>query len=226
MFLSGLSIKWKLLIPVVFIFLMTVAQIYLIAHMNQAQKADAVRVNLAGRQRMLSQKMTKEVFNYIVTKDAKMIDARTEDMQTLEKSLNALISGGVMELSGQTVSIEPTENEEILSALKEAEQYWGNTKHVFDEGLYQSGQISISEINDVSVGLLQRFDKITGMYERASNAMVKRNMTVIYACLTLFLVIAAAAWYYVQRNFVKPILSLRDTANKIAAGDLRGIFHA
>ncbi|MFZ5643550.1 MAG: type IV pili methyl-accepting chemotaxis transducer N-terminal domain-containing protein [Bacillota bacterium] len=220
MLLSGLSIRWKLLIPVIFIFSMTVAQIFLIINMSQAQKADAIRVNLAGRQRMLSQKITKETLNYTFKKDPKILEAKDNTMEILDKSLKALINGGVIELSGKTVLIQPTENKEILSALKEAEQYLGETKHVFDEALHQTDEITVSNVNDVSNGLLQRFDKITGMYERASDAMVRRNMTLIYICLFFCLMVAAAAWYYVNRSFIKPILSLRDTANKIAAGNL------
>lgn len=218
--LSGLSIKWKLLIPVIVILFMTIAQVYLIVNMNQSQQADAARVNLAGRQRMLSQKMTKETLSYIITKDPKMAEAQAADMEILEKSLQTLISGGAIELSGRTVLIKPTENEEILSALKEARQYWEKTKNIFVGAVAQPDQVAINEVNESSIWFLQRFDKITGMYERASNDVVKRSMIFIYTCLSFYLLVAAAAWYYVQRNFIKPILSLRDTAGKIAAGDL------
>ncbi|TYO96029.1 type IV pili methyl-accepting chemotaxis transducer N-terminal domain-containing protein [Desulfallas thermosapovorans] len=218
--LSGLSIKWKLLIPVIFILLMTVVQIFLITNMIKAQQADAARVNLAGRQRAISQKMTKETLNYIIQQDGLIAEKQAAEMETLEKSLKTLINGGTIELSGRTVLIEPTQNEAILSALNEAEQYWEMNKHIFTEALIQPTPAAVTEINNASSGLLERFDKIAGMYETASNEMVRRNMIFIYTGLSFFLLIAAAAWYYVQRNFVRPLLFLRDTANKIAAGDL------
>jgi nitrate/nitrite-specific signal transduction histidine kinase len=221
--ISGLSIKWKLLVPVIIITLVTLTQIYLVQNMNRMQQEDAARVNVAGRQRMLSQKMTKETLNYIYTKDPAHVKAQAETIAAFEKSLQALLKGGQLELSGRMSVLTPTEQKEIVAALKEAEQYWQKVRPFFlgaTQPQSSSQQINVAELNGYSMELLKRFDSITGMYETCSTATAKRNMTLMYIGLALLFLAAVAAWFYVQKNFIRPILALRDGAMRIASGDL------
>ncbi|MGB9903932.1 MAG: type IV pili methyl-accepting chemotaxis transducer N-terminal domain-containing protein, partial [Desulfotomaculales bacterium] len=94
-----MSIRWKFVLPIVLIIFITAGQLYLVQSMNRAQQEDAVRVNLAGRQRMLSQKMTKETFDYLLTKDFQLASAQKETIDTFEQSLQALINGGRVAVS-------------------------------------------------------------------------------------------------------------------------------
>lgn len=221
--LSGMSIRWKLLIPVTIILVITVAQIFLVINMNRLQQEDAVRVNVAGRQRMLSQKMTKETLNFMVGKDPAHAQAQAKTIETFEKSLQALISGGQLEISGRTAEVKPTQNAEINARLKEAAQYWERVKPVYTGAvghLAESHQVNVSELNEISKQLLERFDAVTGMYETASAATIKSSMTLIYIGLGIYLAAAVLAWLYVQKSIIRPILTLRDAAGRIAAGNL------
>lgn len=220
-----MNIKWKLLLPVLFILALTGAQIYLIVNMNSTRQADTERVNLAGRQRMLSQKMAKETLAYLMTGD----QAHTRDLaataELFDKSLQALISGGRMELSGRQVNIRPTRQAEITAALREAEQYWNKYRPLFQEaaGQIPGGNQGIGrQVNEASLDLLKRFDAITGMYEKSSADAASSSMTLIYAGLVFYLLLALLAWYFARAGFIKPILRLCDEADRIAAGDLSG----
>lgn len=220
---SGLSIKWKLLIPVMIIFIITVAEIYLVMNMNRLQQEDTVSVNVAGRQRMLSQKMTKDTLNYMATKDEAFAKAQAETIAAFEKALEALLQGGQLDISGRTVYVKPTGNAQIIEALGDAGKYWQNVKPAYSSAvqhLASSHKVSVSELNGSSQELLLRFDAITGMYETASAAKIKRNMTLIYTGLGIYLLAALAAWFYVRKSFIRPVLALRDAARRIAAGDL------
>lgn len=221
--LTGLSIKRKLLIPVILIFLITTAQIYLVINMNRAQQEDTSRVNVAGRQRMLSQKMTKETFHFLNTRDTAHAKAQGDTIAVFEKSLKALLIGGELDLSGRSLLIKPTANKEILAALNEAEQYWQKSKPVYLQAVQQSPgsqTVEANQINEISLQLLKHFDNITGMYEIASMATVKRNMAFIYAGLGFLMLTAFTAWYYINKAFVQPILGLSHSASRIASGDL------
>ncbi|MFZ5652678.1 MAG: type IV pili methyl-accepting chemotaxis transducer N-terminal domain-containing protein [Bacillota bacterium] len=221
--LSGLSIRWKLLIPVIIIFMITVAEIYLVVNLNRLQQEDTVRVNVAGRQRMLSQKMTKDTLNYMATKDEAYARAQAETIASFEKSLDALLQGGQLEISGRTVNVKPTDNRQILAALGDSRQYWQKARPDYSAAVQHvasSHKIGVSDLNVTSQELLKRFDAITGMYETASAATIKRNMTLIYAGLGIYLLAALAAWFYVQKSFISPVLALRDAARRIATGDL------
>ncbi|MCL6638861.1 MAG: type IV pili methyl-accepting chemotaxis transducer N-terminal domain-containing protein [Firmicutes bacterium] len=222
--LSGVSIKWKLLIPVVIILLVTLAQLYLVVNMNRVQQEDTARVNLAGRTRMLSQKMTKETLNFIITRDPAQAQSQSATIATLENSLQALVNGGQVDLGGQRASVKPAGQAEILAALRDAGQYWQQVKPVYTAAVLQpdeAGPDRVAEINAISLQLLQRFDAVTGMFEKASAGTVRRNMLFLYAGLFFYLLVALAAWFYVQTSFIRPVLALRDAADRIAAGDLR-----
>ncbi|MFZ5646251.1 MAG: type IV pili methyl-accepting chemotaxis transducer N-terminal domain-containing protein [Bacillota bacterium] len=221
--LSGMSIRWKLLIPVILISVITVFEIYLVVNMNRLQQEDTVSVNVAGRQRMLSQKMTKETLNYMATKDQSYAKAQADTIAAFEKSLEALLQGGQLDISGRTVNVKPTDNEQVLAALNDARQYWQKVKPEYlsaVQHLADSHKLEVSDLNNSSMELLKRFDAITGMYETASAATVKRNMTLIYTGLVIYLLAALGAWFYVQRTFIRPVLALRDAARRIATGDL------
>ncbi len=220
---SGLSIRWKLLAPVIILLAITVAQIYLVINMNRLQQEDAVRVNVAGRQRMLSQKMTKETVIYLAGRDAAHIQAQAKTIETFEKSLHALMFGGQLAVSGRTREVKPVNNAEINARLKEAAQYWEKVKPAYTgvaANPGEPGQTKVNELNEISIQLLTKFDAITGMYENASNEAIKRSMALIYAGLGIYLLAAVFAVIYVQSNIIRPILALRAAAGRIAAGDL------
>lgn len=219
----GMSIRWKFVLPIILIIFITVGQLYLVQSMNRAQQEDAVRVNLAGRQRMLSQKMTKETFDFLLIKDVQLASVQKETIDMFEQSLQALISGGRITISGREVLVRPPANREITAALSEAKTYWEGVKPLFADAVRSGQELPrdrLVMLNEASVQLLGRFDRITGMFETASSATVQRNMALIYAGLVLYLLLAVAVWLLANRNIIRPIVSLRDAANKIAAGDL------
>ncbi|MGQ9558801.1 MAG: type IV pili methyl-accepting chemotaxis transducer N-terminal domain-containing protein [Desulfurispora sp.] len=217
----NLSVRMKLLLPMLIILLLTVGQIYLIQHMNQVQQAGTVQVNLAGRQRMLSQKMSKETLAYALTGDGQYLKARDETMATLEKSLVVLQQGGRIALSGREVSVAPPPASEIKQALDEAARYWQSVKPLYTGVERQSDPKAASQaLLPVSVELLQRFERITGLYEKSSAAVVGRSMAFIYACLAVYFVLVGVAAYLIQTRVVRPLLYLRDAAARIARGDL------
>lgn len=69
--MKNLSLKWKVSIPLLLVLATTVLQINLVIAMNRAQREDAVLVNVAGRQRMLSQRMSKDVFALVLNSNPK-----------------------------------------------------------------------------------------------------------------------------------------------------------
>jgi methyl-accepting chemotaxis protein len=221
--LTGMSIRWKLLTPVILILALTLGQLYLMVSMSQDQQEDTALVNLSGRQRMLSQKMTKETFEYLLTNEPQLTRAQAETIAVFEGSLQALLAGGEVELGGRKVQVKPHDLKEIKVSLNEAKVYWEGVKPLFVEAVRQTKGLQKEELNalnEASLQLLGRFDKITAMYEAHSSAAAKRNMTLVYAGLVFYLVAAAAVWFIASRNIIQPIVSLRDEANKIAAGDL------
>lgn len=65
-----------------------------------AQKSDGLVINLAGRQRMLTQKMTKELFDFVSNKKNEKLAAGVKNtMKVFDMTLNALVNSGKAPLS-------------------------------------------------------------------------------------------------------------------------------
>ncbi|ABO50064.1 hypothetical protein Dred_1535 [Desulforamulus reducens MI-1] len=222
--MKNLSLKWKVLVPLLLVLATTILQINLIIAMNHAQQEDAVRVNVAGRQRMLSQRMAKDVFGFVLTSNSQHQEDLTKAMDIFEQSLNALKTGGPLEVGGTKVEVTKTETPEILNLLSEAETSWQGIKSDI-EGIASISPESTAKaeaINEQLVKMVNTFDQATKMYETASAATVKKNMTVIYGCAVGYLFLIFFSWQITNKYIIKPVTALQRAAEDIAKGDLSG----
>lgn len=223
-----MSLRWKLLGGVLLILGVALAQLYLIFEMNGLQQENTLRVNVAGRQRMLSQKMAKEGLHYLSARDAEALRVQEETVRVFEDSLRALRQGGRVNIGGREAAVAATKEPRIAAALQEAEGYWQQVKPTFTARLRDAQALTPEEkdalekgIFTASVQLLERFDRITAMYEQASAEAVQNRMMVIYALLLVVILVSVVALLYTQRYVIKSLLRIRDQALLIAQGDLR-----
>ena len=91
-------------------------------HLNRLQKDYALIINLAGRQRMLSQKMTKEVLGIARQKERNLSESDYSESLSktkglFSKTLSALTYGGKTPGSdGKEVTLPPASNSEAISS--------------------------------------------------------------------------------------------------------------
>ena len=211
------------MISIVIILLLTGVQLYLISTMNSMQKADAELVNLAGRQRMLSQNIAKSALAFAMTKDQKYADQQLEAMETFDKSLNVMIDGGEIKFGDKVLNITATENAEIQKMLMEVKKSWESKQVLLMKFLNEPDKVDktkVAELNKSSLELLALSHKITCMYQSNSAKAVENMMMIIYIILALYVAGAVFIWLFVQKSIVNPIMRTRDAARKIAEGDL------
>ncbi len=94
-----------------------VATILISVYMNARSKKDALIINIAGRQRMLTQKISKEVF-YNIHKYSTDFRIINSSMNTFENSLSDLINGN------SAKGIYPPQNEKITEKLNQVREMW------------------------------------------------------------------------------------------------------
>ena len=220
-----LSVKWILLVPMILFLVLTLSQVGLIYQMNSVQRADAATVNVAGRQRALSQRMAKESFALMNWQGVSQKAALAETVKIFDSSMQALLNGGASMVGGKAISIKKTDDQQILSQLQEAQNFWVENKPLFQsvlDGQTKDPEKSATLINQASLGLFQRFDKITAMYETASAGTVDRNVRLIYACLAAYILIIIINRFVVGNKILKPVLELQQAASRISSGDLSG----
>ncbi len=97
--------------------LIVIATILISIYMNMKTKKDALIINIAGKQRMLTQKISKEVFYDILkySTDFRIVD---EAMNTFENSLEDLINGN------SAKGIYPPQDKKISEKLQEVKKLW------------------------------------------------------------------------------------------------------
>ena len=110
---KSLNLKFVLIIGCfIFLILGGVIATFLIV---DSQKNDGVVINLAGRQRMLTQKMSKEALG--VHKGDNVETYRTQLKQTaslFDKTLKALMNGGeTTGIQGESVSLSATNDPQV-----------------------------------------------------------------------------------------------------------------
>jgi methyl-accepting chemotaxis protein len=194
------------------------------------QKGDGLEINIAGRQRMLTQKYTKE-FYFI--QQQKQGESKDYDPAMLAKtarlfnvSLAALQKGGTTYKDlGMTkpLQLSPAGNSAVKQQLDEVAVLWAQLQSKVNsvEGSIGSPELMI-EINEISVNTLGAMDKAVGMLADQSAAKV-RTMQIVEILLWVFAILSSLLVSSVIRaSIISPLDQVSVLAKKIAGGDLRG----
>jgi len=184
------------------------------------QKNDSTVINIAGRQRMLSQKMSKEAMT--IKAGLAVEKSRTSLKETHElfsNSLNGLINGN----SG--MHLPPTSDPEILAQLRKVESLWSDfsaqVQIILNSGK-NSGAITraAEKIMGSNVPLLQEMNKAVGMYASQSQEKVVRLTTALYIGGIIVLIVTFLIWLLINRKIVRPLRSVVQMVDGMNNGDL------
>ncbi len=194
----------------------------------ETQKQDALVINLAGRQRMLIQSMTKDVLE--IERDTGSM--RLEHINSLQNSvakfdatLTALIQGGNVPYPPYpSVYLPATKTPVILTQLQEISGTWQLFRQTLqpitapntpDETIADASEA----LRNLSPVLLQQADEIVRLYENNSNQKVfylQRIQVVFFLSALLLLAVGVA----VTQKAIAPLHILGKTAKRIGDGDL------
>ncbi len=152
---------------VAIMFVATIVTVSLNFFLIYLHGSDLVAINIAGRERMLSQKMTKAVNAYVLTGDSSYINELKDASQLFDKSLKGLKNGN------QELGLSPVTDNELVSELNKLEGLWKpfyahisvvlNGKHDGDDV-----KKAVSAINETNGILLKQADVVTKAFETSS----------------------------------------------------------
>lgn len=134
--------------------------------LNQKNVSDALIVNIAGKERMLSQKIAKNIFSIKATQEA--------DFEELDKTVNEFIKGiQILQNGDKTLKIKKAPTSEIQYQIQEVLDLWEpylNNVQKFkkayksgDEKQMQNAMIYIAKHNNE---LLYEVDKLVTLYTK------------------------------------------------------------
>jgi methyl-accepting chemotaxis protein len=193
----------------------------------KAQDSDAAIVNLAGRQRMLSQKMTKEALG--VAKDAEDQDAYRKALGgtagLFDRTLSALLDGGgTTGGGGDPVTLPATSDAGIREQLAVVQGIWDpfNTAVktiISGQSGHPDFNSALAHIEANSIPLLKNMNKAVGMYEQVSRGKLATVKMLMFALLGLAGLAGGAIFLFMQRVMLKPLGELTVVAAGVATGD-------
>lgn len=191
----------------------------------ETQRQDALVINLAGRQRMLSQQMARLAFEAGEGEDVTNA-ALQEVEQTFDQTLRALLDGGTAPyLSDADATLPITRDPGIRSALTEVTLAWGETRSLLDE-LQRTSRAdpsfdsTLQTIQQKSSALAAQADEVVRLYEADATAKINRLRAVQFGFLIGALILLGVGAYVTRKSALEPLRELGRAAKRLGENDL------
>ncbi|WP_347330028.1 methyl-accepting chemotaxis protein [Marinimicrobium locisalis] len=173
--------------------------------------ATAETVDVAGRQRMLIQRLAKEA---MLTEqgalDASKLNATIE---LFEQSHQSLLSGNDSE------GIQPPETPEIREALGAVSNEWNRYKTLVFDYINSGNGALLEELNQQSEQSFQAMNRTVGQMAEAANANVKQQQSVVLGLSLAITAIALISHFFGLSWLMQQIGLLRERLNLMSDGD-------
>ncbi|MEW6085715.1 MAG: type IV pili methyl-accepting chemotaxis transducer N-terminal domain-containing protein [Chloroflexota bacterium] len=187
----------------------------------QTQQQDALVINLAGRQRMLIQQMTRLSFQ-LQDGDESASAALKESEETFSQTLSALRNGGSAPyLTNSVVNLPTTRDPRLLAALDEVGSAWNQYRSTLDaiDASADSASLLVT-LEKQSNDLVQKADVVVRLYETTSTAKVNRLRGIQVTFLAFALALLAIGAWMTRRSLLTPLQELRLAAKRLGENKL------
>lgn len=221
-----MSIRATLYLSVGLLFLIGLSMFIATSILTSAQKTDGLVINLAGRQRMLSQKVAKEALFLFQKKqagqeDPAMLEQSLSTARLFEKTLNALISSGPAPITlnpdGETRPI-PGVSEEVRAQLLIVDGLWREYRADID-GILEKDELKADFIIK-STDVLKNMNKSVGMMQAESEVRVRQLLLTQTAGIIVMALIAIGLAIMIKRNIVDVLNEFKTMVLCMSQGDM------
>ncbi len=154
-----MKVSTKLYWGTVLQFLVALSLVAVFFYMQEKQDHDSVVINLAGRQRMLSQKMTKEIV--LFSQGVFKIEEVLNTIEVFHQTLKALTYGGKAPLDlvqTKFTTLPPPETKAVIAQLKAVESIWSSFSEIAKRYLIEKKASSLAYLKANNVFLLQEMN--------------------------------------------------------------------
>jgi len=221
-----LKLRTKLYLSVAALLLIGLAMFAATSFITAAQQSDGLVINLAGRQRMLSQKMAKEVLLYFeaVRRGGDGAGLKRQTLTTValfDKTLAALMASGEAPVTtdpeGATRFI-PAASEGVGKQLAVVEGLWKGYKADISAVL-ESARLRDSLLES-SLNVLVEMNKGVGMMQAESEARIDILLVSQAAGFLVMCAIGAVIAVMFNRKIIAPIRHFKESMECMSGGDL------
>lgn len=214
------SLRRRLLLLFLTFLLLVVGSVTVTLGALYAQRSDALFINLAGRQRMLSQQMTWLAL--ATPDDPRLAEAR----ERFTLTLIALRGGPTLAAAGRPVTLPAVSDPAVLAGLDEVWAAWQRYDQALSRatgGAHPADAAAVTSLTAASLALLDQLDAVVSRFAEAAQAKVRRLQFIQAIFLLLALVLLWAGYRFTRRHVVLPLAALDVYAQRMAAGDLEQV---
>ena len=217
---KSVGIGAKLTGAIAAITLVTILLIIFTTSTLSNQKNDSTVINIAGRQRMLSQKMSKDAMTIkagiAITESRSSLKAAHDLFQN---SLQGLINGN------QTLGLPATNDAPTLAQMRKVETLWNAFSSEIQTVINPSSSAdainkAAATIQKTNINLLTTMNKAVGMYAATSYKKVTTLTTYLYIGGAIAIILTILIWVAINRRIVRPLRAILNMVEGMDKGDL------
>jgi len=194
-----MKVSTKLYVGIVLQFIVAISLVILVLKMQKTQMHDSSVINLAGRQRMLSQKMTKEALLY---SQGKFSDEKIKDtIDVFHQTLKALTYGGkAPTTNGAFETLPKPENKSVLAQLKKVDSIWETFRAKALDSLKGKDPSSLNYLEENNENLLQEMNQAVFLMDNEAFGKVASMRTVLIWGSAILCLLFLFTLYIVRKN--------------------------
>ncbi len=170
---------------------------------------DATAINIAGRQRMLSQRLAKEAW---------LVAQKVEQVEVLNKTIDLFESSHAKLLQGDPkLGMAAVTDSIIIEQLMLVERLWGEYKTAIRAYLDNPGDAR--QIHQLSPQVLKEMNKAVGMMATESNQQVKTQQLISLLATILLLTLIYLGRIFGKEKLMRKIHRLKGYLQNLSQGD-------
>lgn len=192
----------------------------------RAQSADALVINLAGRERMLSQRVAKlALVGAQPGQDPRLLAEMHATADEWEQVFLALRDGGQVVYEGRTITLPPTTDAAIRAQLERVWNLWQpfhSAVHAVLENPPESPASTqgLADVTSLSESILTEMNKGVQLYEAAAAERVALVERIQLAYLFIGALTVALGFTLMQRQILYPLALLEARVRRVIGSDL------
>lgn len=202
------TINQQFLLSYVIIFMLATAS-GISLYMSMA--IDPQTINVAGRQRMLSQRIAKEAM--LVAANIEQQSQLQKTIQLFERSHSAIVNGDTSQ------GMNAITDKSILQQMNHVGQLWTTYKALINQHVSAPNDSSLKEIHKQSPVLLKEMNKAVGMMTKTAQATTQRQLMIAFVCVVAILVLIVMGRVFGQQTLMHNIARLQKRMQEVGRGD-------
>ncbi|MEM9661678.1 MAG: methyl-accepting chemotaxis protein [Planctomycetota bacterium] len=193
------------------------------------QRESGLLVNLAGRQRMLTQRMTKETLEILQASTPEQSSEATarlaSTVKLFDETLHALHAGGeTSNASGERIELKPVESRQAQAALLAGLDRWAPLHSMLNSAFESDSppsqlRDSLPMLLEHNVPLLKEMNAATVELQRTGDARRAAKARLVVGGAVATITIGIGLVFYLQATVVRRVQRVRDRMAEIADGD-------